>query len=210
MTAQRRAGLISQLRTRPLRYETSVRGLTGCDCERYSDYYNTTVRWPVIILISRRLAVRSICQLPRAIRVSRHRPRLQTSPFPGQSLPALRECQDWCVEPKKAQRSRCLPVSQPGRAVHAGGGELPPVRAERRVHLVGVAGEDAVQCGCLGAGQTPPGCEIPRRQQRIQPVTVDPGGWASQPSLQGRGHLSRIRQPREQVGMLGQPPPSFL
>lgn len=125
--------------------------------------------------------------------------------------PALRGYQDWCVEPKKAQRSRCLPVSQPHSAVRARGGELPPARAERRrVHLVGVAGEDAVQCGRLGAGQTPPGREIPRRQQRIQPVTVDPGGRASQPSLQGRGHLSRIRQPREQVGMLDQPPPSFL
>ena len=40
---------------------------------------------------------------------------------------------------------------------------MPPVRAERhRVHTVGLAGEDAVKCGCLG-GQTLPGSEGTRR-----------------------------------------------
>ena len=141
---------------------------------------------------------------------SRRRPRLQTSSFQGNRLPALRECQDWCVEPKNAQRSCCLPVSQPHSAVRAGGGELPSGLNAAASHLVGVAGEDTVQCGCLGGRQTPPGCEIPRRQQRIQLVTADPGGAGQPAILQGRGHLSRIRQPREQVGMLGQPPPLFL
>jgi len=37
----------------------------------------------------------------------------------GNRLSALREVPGWCVEPKKAQRSRCLPIPQPGRAVRA-------------------------------------------------------------------------------------------
>ena len=52
-------------------------------------------------------------------------------------------------------------VAHSGRAVRAGGGELPPVRAERhRVHTVGLAGEDAVQCGYPSRRADPGGARV--------------------------------------------------
>ena len=47
---------------------------------------------------------------PRITCASRRQAGRQRLPFQGYRLPAPCECQDWCVKPEKAERSRCLAV----------------------------------------------------------------------------------------------------
>ena len=70
VTALRHAGADKPTADKIAPRWTSVPRLTVCDREWHPDHHDTTVPWPMVILMSRRIAARSICQLPRATRAS--------------------------------------------------------------------------------------------------------------------------------------------